>query len=37
MRYKIFGRRSGLRISELALDAGNICTRNIHSLTEVPQ
>jgi aryl-alcohol dehydrogenase-like predicted oxidoreductase len=27
MRYKIFGRRSGLRVSELALGAGNFGTR----------
>src|SRR5580765_3844608 len=27
MRYKIFGRRTGLRVSELALDAGNFGTR----------
>ena len=27
MRYKIFGRRTGLRVSELALGAGNFGTR----------
>jgi aryl-alcohol dehydrogenase-like predicted oxidoreductase len=27
MRYKIFGRRMGLRVSELALGAGNFATR----------
>lgn len=27
MRYKIFGRRTGLRVSELALGAGNFATR----------
>jgi hypothetical protein len=35
MRYKIFGRRTGLRVSGLALEAGNFCTCNINSLTEV--
>ena len=27
MRYRIFGRRTGLRVSELALGAGNFGTR----------
>jgi hypothetical protein len=30
MRYKIFGRRTGLGVSELALGAGNFRTGNIH-------
>jgi hypothetical protein len=36
MRYKIFGRRTGLRVSELALGAGNFCAGNANSFTEVP-
>jgi len=32
MRYKIFGRRTGLRVSELALGAGNFATRWGHGV-----
>ena len=30
MRYRIFGRQTGLRVSELALGAGNVRIGNIY-------
>ena len=36
MRYKIFGRRTGLRVSELALGTGNFGTGWSHGAERVP-